>query len=271
MLSQEGIRIARGRPEKAAQAVAGRDTNITGSLGTEEMTRTVVSLPVASRVVPEEEPGSKFTWNQAQETEKRDGESSIGTSQKEQYLTVREDILEKLHKEVDIVHSLQSELDATRVAMRAAEAGNVTKLVEVENELVSVIGKWDTAMGELSAHKLREKSSMTRISSLRKANTELVYRKAKMEQDLRVMGAELENLKKSEQTHARDLEEAKYAFETVRQILLEDVTAAVKKTIALEENIVSMAAEQNASLETSMKNIEQEKEKTLCSICMERQ
>ncbi|CAM6103555.1 unnamed protein product [Calypogeia fissa] len=155
------------------------------------------------------------------------------------YQALRVDVLQRLDMEADIVRSLQSELDATRVALRIAKVKSADKLVEVEKELVSVKRERDAALCDLDELKAqlklyaRTKMCLQGEVSLQKT----LYEKAG--RDLTAKDKELENLRKvSEQTRLRGLEQAKCSFDALRLIFAEG-KEILKKKDASEDELVS--------------------------------
>ncbi|CAM6103554.1 unnamed protein product [Calypogeia fissa] len=214
----------------------------------------------------EERSESKCTRNQADEDkEKSDGEAgeSSGTAIEEQYLALHVDVLQQLQQGAEMVRLLQSQLDSTRVA----KAEGATKLVEVENKLLSVERESTETMRELEKKKDQVEFDKRENLRLRSDLSLLTREKRTAEGDLTAMLKELENLRKS---HVSDSEKAKCAFEGVRQILVEDLTEAVKKKVALEEEVLSLRAESTRLQSSLEKDLEQEKEKTCCRICLDR-
>ncbi|CAM6129768.1 unnamed protein product [Calypogeia fissa] len=189
------------------------------------------------------------------------GESS-GTAIEEHYLALHVNVLQQLQQGADMVRLLQSQLDSTQVA-------GATKLVEVENKLLSVERERNETMRELQEKKDQVELYNTLLSNLAQ---EKRTAEARAEGDLTAMRKEFQNVRKS---HVSDLENAKRAFETVRQFLEAraeaDLTAMRKELQNVRKSHVSDLENAKRAFETARQFLEARAEGDLTAMRKELQ
>ncbi|CAM6104081.1 unnamed protein product [Calypogeia fissa] len=145
-------------------------------------------------------------------------------------------------------------LDDAKIAVRARKRKHASQIAILKKELVSARGERDTMTQELA-----EQNAQISVVECQKWF---------VEQDLIIMEEQADKLRKSEGACLKELEHARAALVTVKG----DLQQKIRQNAKQENELISMREEKNrlqASLETIQKDLEDEKEKTLCQICLE--
>ncbi|CAM6119588.1 unnamed protein product [Calypogeia fissa] len=179
------------------------------------------------------------------------------------------DDLARLHKSTRdvgaLVLSLQSQLHDAKIAVRASKRKRAIQIARLKRELVSARGERDTMTQELAEQNAQVKLQCDNNHDLEKKISVVESQKRFLEQNLITMDEHADKMRKSEGACLKELEQARVALVTVKGDLQQ-------KNAKQENELISMREEKNrlqASLETIQKDLEDEKEKTLCQICLE--
>lgn len=159
--------------------------------------------------------------------------------------------------------SLSGEIEASRnIVRQQGDTDSASKLATRKDDLAAAEGQRDAVKRALAE---QQKVEFDKKLKLERMLTTLKRQKSKALQDLNVMREEVDNLRKSEQAHKKELDEAHSDCERVRSNFVRQHTEKQKELFQMREEKNQLTS----SIETMRKNLEEEKEKTLCQICLE--